>query len=85
MGSDAEVKGHTEPSCPFSQLDLAFFMFIVGMEFRLDIVKRSLRPYVVVSLAGMAVPCTLGAILAWFLHGHTELNIFPSGVSSIRQ
>jgi Kef-type K+ transport system membrane component KefB len=66
---------------PVSQLGLALYMFIVGMEFRLDIVKRNLRSSVVVSLAGMVVPFTLGATLAWFLHGRTDLNIFPSEVS----
>src|ERR1700704_6573658 len=46
---------------PASQLGLALYMFVVGMEFRLDIVRRRLRSSVAVSLAGMVVPFVLGS------------------------
>jgi Kef-type K+ transport system membrane component KefB len=68
---------------PVSQLGLALYMFIVGLEFRLDIIKRNLRSSIVVSLAGMVVPFTLGATLAWFLYGRTDGSIFPSEVSLV--
>jgi Kef-type K+ transport system membrane component KefB len=60
---------------PASQLGLALYMFIVGMEFRTDIVGRRLKSSIAVSLAGMAAPFVLGAGLAWVFYHHTEL--FP--------
>jgi Kef-type K+ transport system membrane component KefB len=64
---------------PASQLGLALYMFVVGMEFRMDIIRRNLRSSIAVSLAGMVVPFVLGAGLAWFLFHHTEL--FPKRTS----
>src|SRR5438874_7573836 len=60
---------------PASQLGLALYMFVVGMEFRVDIVQRRLKSAIAVSLAGMVVPFVLGAALAWILFNGTEL--FP--------
>lgn len=60
---------------PASQLGLALYMFIVGMEFRMDIIQKKLRSSIAVSLAGMITPFVLGAGLAWILFHHTEL--FP--------
>lgn len=64
---------------PASQLGLALYMFVVGMEFRVDIVRRRLRSSVAVSLAGMVTPFLLGAGLGWILFHHTEL--FPERTS----
>ncbi len=60
---------------PASQLGLALFMFVVGIEFRIDIVRQRLKSSVAVSVAGMVTPFVLGAALAWLLFHHTEL--FP--------
>lgn len=60
---------------PLSQLGLALYMFVVGLEFRMDIVRKRLRSSVAVSAAGMVVPFALGAGLAWVLFYHTDL--FP--------
>lgn len=60
---------------PASQLGLALYMFIVGMEFRVDVVRSNFRASMAVSAAGMFAPFALGAALAYFLHQHTEL--FP--------
>lgn len=60
---------------PASQLGLALYMFIVGMEFRVDIVQRRLKSSIAVSAAGMVTPFLLGAGLAWILFHYTEL--FP--------
>ena len=65
---------------PVSQLGLALYMFIVGMEFRMDIIRQRLKSSIAVSLAGMAAPFGLGALLAWFVHGHPELGLFPAQV-----
>ena len=60
---------------PASQLGLALYMFVVGMEFRVDIVRKRLKSSIAVSVAGMVAPFVLGAGLAWVLFHHTEL--FP--------
>ena len=64
---------------PISQLGLALYMFIVGMEFRVDIVRKRLKSSVAVSFAGMAAPFLLGAGLAWVFYHHTAL--FPEKTS----
>lgn len=60
---------------PISQLGLAAYMFVVGLEFRMDIVKKNLVSSVAVSVSGMATPFVLGAALAWYFFNHTAL--FP--------
>jgi len=64
---------------PASQLGLALYMFVVGMEFRVDIVRGKLKSSVAVSLAGMVAPFVLGAALAWLMFYHT--NLFPERTS----
>lgn len=64
---------------PASQLGLAIYMFVVGLEFRVDIVQRRFRSAVVVSIAGMAAPFLLGALLGWYFHQHG--NLFPPRTS----
>jgi len=65
---------------PVSQLGLALYMFIVGMEFRMDIIRQRLKSSIAVSFAGMAAPFALGALLAWYVHGKPELGLFPAQV-----
>ena len=65
---------------PASQLGLALYMFIVGMEFRMDIINKRLKSSVAVSIAGMVTPFVLGALLAWYLHSRPELKLFPESV-----
>ena len=60
---------------PISQLGLALYMFIVGMEFRVDVMRERLRSSVAVSAAGMVTPFVLGAGLAYLLFHQTQL--FP--------
>ena len=64
---------------PASQLGLALYMFVVGMEFRVDIVRKRLKSSIAVSAAGMLAPFFLGAGLAWILFHQTEL--FPRRTS----
>jgi len=58
---------------PASQLGLAIYMFIIGMEFRWDIIKIHLKTSIAVSVAGMVAPFLLGAGLAAYLYKHTDL------------
>ncbi len=64
---------------PASQLGLALYMFVVGMEFRMDIVAQRFKSSVAVSLAGMVTPFVLGAGLAWLFFHYTDL--FPEKTS----
>jgi Kef-type K+ transport system membrane component KefB len=64
---------------PASQLGLALYMFIVGMEFRVDIVRRHFKSSLAVSAAGILTPFALGGGLGWALHAWTDL--FPARTS----
>ncbi len=64
---------------PASQLGLATYMFVVGLEFRIDIMRGRLHSAAAVSLAGMLTPFALGAALGWYFFTHTAL--FPPETS----
>ena len=64
---------------PASQLGLALYMFIVGMEFRMDIVRSHFRSSLMVSMAGMLTPFFLGAGLAYYLYHNSSM--FPEKTS----
>jgi Kef-type K+ transport system membrane component KefB len=64
---------------PASQLGLALYMFVVGMEFRVDIVRRMLKSSIAVSIAGILTPLAFGAALAWVFFYYTDL--FPRKTS----
>ncbi len=64
---------------PVSQLGLALYMFVVGIEFRVDIVRRHLKSSIAVSIAGMIAPFVLGAGLGWIFFSKT--NLFPTSTS----
>lgn len=66
---------------PVSQLGLAAYMFVVGLEFRMDIVRKRLHSAVAVSAAGMVAPFALGAALGWYFFHHTSL--FPPKTSRL--
>ncbi|MDE2511164.1 MAG: cation:proton antiporter, partial [Elusimicrobia bacterium] len=46
-----------------SQVGLALYMFVVGLEFRTDLLWSSWRSSAAVSLAGIAAPMALGGLL----------------------
>jgi Kef-type K+ transport system membrane component KefB len=64
---------------PVAQLALAAYMFVVGMEFRIDIVRHCYRSAIAVSLAGMVTPFILGGALGWYFFHYTAF--FPSQTS----
>jgi len=66
---------------PVSQLGLAAYMFVVGLEFRVDIVRGKLHSAIAVSAAGMIAPFVLGAALGWYFVHHTQL--FPEQTSDL--
>jgi Kef-type K+ transport system membrane component KefB len=64
---------------PAAQLGLALYMFVVGMDFHIDIVRQRLKSSIAVSIAGILTPLVFGAGLAWFLFYSTDL--FPKSTS----
>ena len=64
---------------PISQLGLALYMFIVGLEFRVDVIRKNFSSSLAVSLAGVITPFLLGTGLAYWLFYNSKL--FPEGTS----
>jgi Kef-type K+ transport system membrane component KefB len=62
-----------------SQLGLVLYMFLIGLEFDLELIRHRLRSAVAVSWAGIATPFALGALLAWLLKDRFPL--FAAGVA----
>ena len=56
-----------------SQVGLVLYMFLIGVEFDLDLIKSRMRSAASVSLAGIVVPFSLGAALACYLVGDSQL------------
>lgn len=52
-----------------AQLGVGLYMFLVGLELRIDLFRRSLGTALSVSLAGMVVPFALGCALVPWLEG----------------
>ena len=50
-----------------AQFGVGLYMFLVGLEFRKNLFRESIKSAVVVSLSGMLVPFALGALLALWL------------------
>lgn len=59
-----------------SQIGLVLFMFIVGMELDLKVLKNRANDAVVISHASIVFPFALGIILAYFIYDHfTHANV----------
>ena len=55
----------------FSQLGLVLYMFLIGLEFDPELLKKSAKSALAVSSAGIAAPFILGAGLGLMLAGNT--------------
>jgi Kef-type K+ transport system membrane component KefB len=62
-----------------SQVGLVLYMFLVGVEFQAQLIRKRLNSAVSVSLAGICVPFTLGGLLALYLI--RDASFFTQGVS----
>lgn len=62
-----------------AQVGLSMYMFLVGLEFRVDLLAQRARSAAAVSIAGIAAPFALGGLLAWWAFDRHEL--FPEGVA----
>ncbi len=63
-----------------AQLGLVCYMFVVGLEFRIDLVRARLRSALAVSASGILVPFLFGCLIAFWLLAHGGL--FQPGVSA---
>lgn len=55
------------------QVGLVLYMFLIGVEFDVDLIKSRLRSAASISLAGILAPFALGALLAFYLAGDSSL------------
>jgi len=65
-----------------AQIGLALYMFLIGLELDLELIRHRVRSAVAVSWAGIATPFVLGAGLAFALR--ERLPLFAPGVSSLQ-
>lgn len=59
-----------------SQIGLIFFMFVVGMELDLKVLRNKAKEAVIISHASIIIPFTLGLVLAYSIY----TNFAPKGV-----
>lgn len=59
-----------------SQIGLILFMYVVGMELDLGVLKNKAKDAVIISHASIIIPFTLGIVLAYFIYE----NFAPAGV-----
>lgn len=52
-----------------AQVGLALYMFTIGAEFDVALIRSRVRSAASISIAGIAAPFALGAAIAWLLHG----------------
>jgi Kef-type K+ transport system membrane component KefB len=50
-----------------AQIGLVLYMFLIGVEFQVDLIRKRLRSAASVSIAGILTPFTLGSLLALML------------------
>jgi Kef-type K+ transport system membrane component KefB/nucleotide-binding universal stress UspA family protein len=63
-----------------SQVGLILFMFIIGMDLDVEIIRKKAREAVVISHASIIFPFFLGVVLAMFIyaeHGNTTIGFTP--------
>jgi Kef-type K+ transport system membrane component KefB len=65
-----------------SQVGIALYMFMVGLEFRADLFRERLRSAAAISVSGCVVPFALGGLLAWGLAGNA--TYFGAGVTTLQ-
>jgi len=63
-----------------AQVGLVLYMFLVGLEFDLSLISTRIQSAAAVSAAGIIVPFSLGAALAWLLSG--DSTFFTPHVST---
>ena len=62
-----------------AQVGLALYMFLVGLDFRIDLIRSRKRSAISVSLAGILTPMALGATIAYLLRA--DVSVFKPEVA----
>ncbi|MEO7793329.1 MAG: cation:proton antiporter [Thermoanaerobaculia bacterium] len=62
-----------------AQIGLVLYMFLIGLEFDLELIRKRVKSAVFVSWAGIATPFALGALLAWAL-----MDRFPLFTANVK-
>jgi len=62
-----------------AQLGLVLYMFVMGVEFDVDLLRKKARSAITVSAAGIITPMALGVALAWMWYG--KHGLFTDGAS----
>lgn len=60
-----------------SQIGLILFMFVIGMELDMDIIRKKASATVFISLAGIILPYCLGIWIAYYLYPSFGINNIP--------
>jgi Kef-type K+ transport system membrane component KefB len=60
-----------------SQIGLILFMFVIGMELDMKVLKNRAKDAVIISHASIILPFTLGVVLAYYIYG----SFAPEGIS----
>jgi len=63
-----------------SQVGLVLFMFLIGLEFNVGLIRNRVRSAVSVSLAGIVAPLLLGSVVALIMVAQPGV-FFPDGIS----
>lgn len=63
-----------------AQIGLALYMFLIGVEFRIDLISKRVRSALSVSIAGIVAPFALGALIALAMTG--DARMFTEEVST---
>jgi len=63
------------------QVGLVLYMFLVGLDFDVALIRSRVRSAALVSAAGIVAPFVLGGAIAWYCLRHTALPLFGEGVT----
>lgn len=64
-----------------AQLGLVLYMFLIGVEFDVDLIRKRIKSAASISIAGIAAPFALGGLLAYFIADDPAL--FAAKTSSL--
>lgn len=67
----------------FAQVGLVLYMFCIGLEFDTKLLKHRARSAISVSIAGIAAPFALGAVIAYMYR--SDAALFTPGVSLVEE
>jgi Kef-type K+ transport system membrane component KefB len=64
-----------------AQIGIVLYMFIIGTEFNVDLIRKNFKSAISVSLAGIITPFSLGAVLALSMVSNRDL--FPAAITPL--